>query len=69
MEEEKKKYNCQIIKEYINVPYKQRQIAKTYGAWWDPEKKLWYIPKKKDGNLLRSVNYDKLRKIFGKEIS
>lgn len=28
----------------LNVPYKQRNIAKQFGAKWDAEKKTWYIP-------------------------
>ena len=28
----------------LNVPYKQQNIAKQFGAKWDAEKKTWYIP-------------------------
>lgn len=28
----------------LNVPYKQRNIAKQFGAKWDSESKTWYIP-------------------------
>lgn len=28
----------------LNVPYKQRNIAKQFGAKWDSEQKTWYIP-------------------------
>jgi hypothetical protein len=29
---------------YLNVPFDQKDIAKSMGARWDPEKKLWYSP-------------------------
>lgn len=29
---------------YFNVPYANKDVAKKYGAWWDPDKKLWYAP-------------------------
>jgi ribonuclease HI len=29
-------------KVYINVPYSQKEVAKSYGARWDPETKKWY---------------------------
>ena len=31
------------IKIYINVPYSDKEKAKTYGALWDKQKKSWYI--------------------------
>lgn len=27
---------------YLNVPFKEKEEAKTLGAFWDPEKKKWY---------------------------
>ena len=29
---------------YLNVPYEQRELAKQYGAKWNPDKKKWYLP-------------------------
>lgn len=29
---------------YLNVPYKQRELAKQHGAKWNPDKKQWYLP-------------------------
>lgn len=29
---------------YLNVPYEQRELAKQYGAKWNPDKKQWYLP-------------------------
>lgn len=29
---------------YLNVPYCDKNLAKQYGAKFDFEKKLWYIP-------------------------
>lgn len=72
MEEEKKTKNIllnktrerQIDRVYLNVPYKQKDIAKGLGAWWDPQKKSWYAPKKCNGKYFRNVNYDKLKQLF-----
>ena len=33
-------YNKQKI--YLNVPYKEKDEAKSLGAKWDSDKKLWY---------------------------
>lgn len=30
---------------YLQVPYSEKNIAKELGAWWDPDEKLWFIPK------------------------
>lgn len=30
---------------FINVPYSEKEEAKSLGAKWNPEKKSWYIPK------------------------
>lgn len=29
---------------YLNVPYEQRELAKQYGAKWNPDRKQWYLP-------------------------
>ena len=29
---------------YLNVPYEQRDLAKKFGAKWNPNKKQWYMP-------------------------
>ncbi len=29
---------------YLKVPYEQRELAKKYGAKWNPDKKQWYLP-------------------------
>ena len=31
-------------KRYINVAYKDREMAKRLGARWDPSVKRWYCP-------------------------
>lgn len=36
---------------YLDVPYAQKDEAKSLGARWDPSKKKWYVP----GNLDISV--------------
>ena len=32
------------VKTYINVAYKDRDLAKRLGARWDPSVKRWYCP-------------------------
>ncbi len=62
--EEEKQTNPLIEKVYLSVPYEKKNIAKKYGAWWDPQEKRWYAPKKSNGKHFRTVNYDKLYKLF-----
>jgi len=31
-------------KNYLNVPYAEKDAAKALGARWDPAKKQWYAP-------------------------
>lgn len=35
-------------KTYLNVPYAQKDAAKSLGARWDPVNKKWYVPAGKD---------------------
>ena len=37
-----KSINKLINRTYINVPFDKKEIAKKYGAKWDPKKKSWY---------------------------
>jgi len=30
---------------YLIVPYEDKELAKSLGAYWSPEKKLWYCPR------------------------
>ncbi len=30
-------------RQYLNVPYSEKEDAKEYGARWDPAKKKWYV--------------------------
>ncbi len=30
---------------YLNVPYSEKDEAKSFGAKWDGDKKKWYVPK------------------------
>lgn len=34
----------------INVPYSDKEIAKSKGAFWDVEQKTWFVPDHKDIN-------------------
>ena len=47
--------------QYLLVPYEKRDEVKTAGAWWDAEKKLWFIPDQFKGD--KSV-FDKYRKFI-----
>ena len=33
---------------YLKVPYAEKDEAKAMGAWWDPQKKAWYVPGSRD---------------------
>lgn len=33
---------------YLDVPFHDKDEAKKLGAWWDPEKKKWYVKNQKD---------------------
>jgi len=33
-----------MAKKYINVSYKDREMAKKLGAKWDPSVRRWYCP-------------------------
>ena len=35
-------------KVYIDVPFKEKDKAKELGAWWDPDRKSWFVPKGKE---------------------
>ena len=54
-EEERIKRDA-ISKIYLEVPYKNKEVAKSFGAKWCPEEKLWYyinnIEKEKEDKLL-----------------
>ena len=29
---------------YLNCPYEEKDQCKELGAWWDPDRKQWYVP-------------------------
>ncbi len=41
---------------YLYVSYDQKDIAKSLGARWDPEKKLWYAPDNSFTKLLETFS-------------
>lgn len=41
--EERRRYPGHKRRQYLNVPYAEKEEAKRQGARWDPEKKKWYI--------------------------
>lgn len=41
-----------MTKKYLNVSYKDRDLAKRLGARWDPSVKRWYCP---SGSALATI--------------
>ena len=45
----------------INVPYKEKEEAKSKGACWDTENKTWYVPENKDYNdFIKWIDTEKI---------
>ena len=44
-------YDSDTSRIYINVPYKEKNLAKVLGAKYDGEKKKWYVPQGMDLKL------------------
>ncbi len=38
---------------YLECPYAEKDDAKSLGAWWDPDRKKWYVPNDVDRNLFK----------------
>jgi hypothetical protein len=55
-------FDCweQNKKIYLNVPYNDKDVAKSYGAKWNPEKKSWYV-------FSQNENRNYLIKTFGEK--
>jgi len=49
-----------MMKRYINVAYKDRDMAKRLGARWDPSVKRWYCPA--DSVLAKAYSWRKAPK-------
>lgn len=47
------KYISKEKRTYIEVPYKDKNIAKILGARYDAEKKKWYVPKGVDLKIFK----------------
>ena len=43
-------------KTYLNVPYAEKDTAKSLGAKWDAAKKKWYAPENLDISLFSKWN-------------
>lgn len=54
--ERKIKYNYRY---YIKVKYEEKEEAKEYGAKWDAQNKLWYIPPNCRNTFILKQKYDK----------
>jgi hypothetical protein len=46
---------------YIYCPYEDKEEAKSLGAKWDKDKKLWYAPNKTIYNKLKKFHFMKLQ--------
>ena len=44
---------------YLNVPFEDKDEAKAAGAYWDGDKKLWYVPAGKDVSAFKKWTPDK----------
>ena len=41
---------------YINVPFAQKDVAKKYGAKWDPKRKSWYYTETNNELCIQRLN-------------
>ena len=37
-------YGGSTMRTYLQVPYREKDQAKALGAWWDPDRRSWYVP-------------------------
>lgn len=51
------------IKNYLNVPFSQKEDAKELGCKWDKDKKKWFYY-----NNINPENIEKLEKLYGSKI-
>jgi len=63
-----KQSNHESNRIYLNVPYKNKDDAKSLGAWWDNEKKLWYAPDKTYSDLVKKFEKVSSKAVTGKKI-
>jgi hypothetical protein len=49
-------------KVYLNVSYEQKDVAKSLGARWDPERKMWYAPDDSFKKLIETFSPSKPKK-------
>jgi hypothetical protein len=50
MENSEDKKQSQVVSQdtFLDVPYREKDEAKQLGAYWNQEKKVWYVPKGND---------------------
>lgn len=48
------------FKYYLNVPYKDKEEAKTFGCIWDPIRKQWYVHESNENlkNTIKWLSFD-----------
>lgn len=49
-------YNQQFQRVYLNVDFDMKDIAKSLGAKWDLDKKIWYAPNQSFKNLINEFS-------------
>jgi hypothetical protein len=32
------------VQTYLEVPFEEKEEAKSLGAWWDPGERRWFVP-------------------------
>ena len=54
----------------INVLYKDKDVAKSKGAFWDVERKTWFVPDNKDINdFMQWIDKSKISVILKSPVS
>jgi hypothetical protein len=43
--------DVEVVRVYLDVPFRSKDAAKGWGAKFDPEKKLWYADRNSDGGI------------------
>ncbi len=38
---------------YLDVPFAEKEEAKSLGAWWDPQARKWFVPHGKQIQIFR----------------
>ena len=55
-------------KTYLKVPFAEKDEAKGFGARWDQERKMWYVPAGMDISVFRRCNIQCNMRVYVKEM-